>query len=442
MILGGAFGFWGYPYVVKKRLEAKLTFQPHEFGILFARLRPVTRSQEEQTKGESFLSTAAFDLEEYINNKNDINVKMIETEIIPFFEHAQDVESFAKHYGANLVIWGEIDGGTEQILLHIQSVKSDKTRYALSQVFHKGDIADIKVAAEFFRAGDMKRLLSFILGYTNYMRLEDPKELKKNALKYFEKAKGFRDQLNNAYVHFYMGNVYYFTDQFDLAEKQYKELLIEDREKIKSEFQDFGLQMEVFNNLGLLALKQNQLEEALKYFRTAKDEGKCLYGGEALSPGCVSLLYNFCNVFLEKEEYAVAAEYGEKAIKLFDQFKDDFLKSFLLQIRNDTALAYIERKDQQNSTRLQHAKSHLAEVARILEQDVSNLLELKLNAAHGALHRNWGRIYLKEDDWEHALKSFEQSRIFDPDNPKVYLLLAQLYDERCQQEDNIRIAEN
>ncbi len=90
---------------------------------------------------------------------------------------------------------------------------------------------------------------------------------------------------------------------------------------------------------------------------------------------------------------------------------------------------------EQNPAYLENAKVHLAQVTKILDQNNPHLSPAEIHAANGALHRNWGRIYLGEKNWELALGSIEQSKTSDPDNPKVHLLLAQLYNERCQQGD-------
>lgn len=438
-IFGGAAGFWGYRSVKIQQMKESLKFEQGKLGILVANFKPVTESEKEKIKGNRFVEAIVFGLRNY---KEEIGERNVDVRLIPpevkRYLNEQEVEDFAKEYGAKLVVWGEIsmEGEEGKINSTVQPVKYEKERHDLSSVLEDVDVVQFETSAESLKE-DMQRLISFILGYMYYMQPEKPGDLERRVVKYFNNALGFKKKQNNAYTHFYLGNAYSFSGNIQKAEEEYKEILTELGEDFY-EFPNFTLKMEVYNNLGLLALNRYQIEEAQDYFRKADNEyGQCSeqidrWQESTLSPGCVSLLYNLANVSLEKDEYRMAIEYAEKAVKALELFQERFTTSFVVLLYNTTAYTYIEQaRAEQDFGYHEKAKAYLAKVANIFEQVSSE----NLDAGKGAWNRNWGRIYLGAKDWKSALSHFEKSKTLEPKDPIVHLLLAQLYNERCQQGD-------
>jgi len=445
-IFGGVGGFWTYRYFERKRLKKEqeleieklkrdLKFNSGEIGILVANFTPPEGSTKEtENRGEDFAKDLCYRLIKDVEVVGEdefgveVRVKYIDPKIRPHIDNESDAEKIGKTNNAKLVVWGYVNTELDTYPF-IQPIKSKDESYDLRlTLIDRLDTIGYKIVAETVKQ-DVQKLVSFILGHIYYVQSEELED----AIESFQNALGMENEKNDAYAHFYLGNAYYFSGKKQEAETQYQQAV-----ELKASF------MEAWNNLGVLTLNQYRIDEALDHFRKADRYGKCSKQIEeqqesSLNPGCVHLLHNLANVYLEKGEYAMATEYYERSIKAFEEFQEDFIESFLVQLYNDTAYSYIERgKEKQYSSYYERAKEYLTKVENILETEPSLLSLQELKSGKGALKRNWGRMYIGLKNWESALNHLKESKTFDPENPIVHLLLAQLYNGRCQQGDKVQ----
>jgi tetratricopeptide (TPR) repeat protein len=310
------------------------------------------------------------------------------------------------------------------------------------------------------------------------MQEKDPQNLE-IAIEWFHEALKRKSDKNEAYIHFYLGNAYFYSHNFQKAEEEYKKAKEEEFAKGKRYF------MEAYNNLGLIALDRNNPEEALNYFTVAY-KNTCLKQMQsnnqenAINPGCFHLIFNLASVYLDAGDYDQAIELYHKAIENFQSSSgvvsndllvkaNDLLASTYSQEGNyDQAIKYYHEsieasknqvnnasanvlirsynligytyielaKEEKNDEHYMTALQYLNSVTELLKKESSLINPDFLISEKGLLNRNLGRVYLGLKNWELALEHLREAEKEVSKHPSVHLLLAELYNHRCDKGDS------
>jgi tetratricopeptide (TPR) repeat protein len=440
IFLGGA-GFWTYKLIDRYLRIERLKFKQGEIGILVANFRTITNGLEEQTTGKWIVQELITNLRKDFNNISEKKVVVRELLKKPYLED-YEVQENGKLYRAALVVWGRIMSTPSGLMLYftVQPIITEQGKFQLSPTEDSLPLKDpehieFESSLESVKQ-DVQQFVSFILGYIDY--IQDHKDSTGFAAKYFRQVLESNAQSNNAaYAHFYLGNIAYYNDKTEKAEQ-----FFETARTLKE--RNF---MEASNNLGVIAFNQYEIAKALENFKEADVFGKCsqwlnnLQNHSPKKRGCVDLLYNLSNAYLENKNYKEGTEYADKAIKAFEWMRGgDDNSAFLVKLYNHIAYAYIKRaKHEQNLTYYEMAKNYLYQVTTFLDQSSPKILPEVVALEKDALNRNWARIYLDLKSLDIAAEFLQ--KVADPEDPKVHLLWAQFFDERCQAGDAIRSSE-
>jgi tetratricopeptide (TPR) repeat protein len=415
----------------KKRIEKELFFKKNEHGILVANFASGNDVSSEREEGQNFAHKIFAGLREKIETAQGkgVVVKRIDPKIRPFLKTDGDAIDIGKTYGARLVIWGEISRHKNGNIISstIQPIKYEKERYDLGRV--SSDLSpriEFKDAAERVEE-DVQKLVYFILGYSYYMRGKDEQALKL-AEDFFNKALLEEKEIkNDAYTHLYLGNISHFrykNEKDDTPIREYKKAL-----ELNPDL------MEAYNNLGLISLEREQIEEALDNLNKAYTRGECSTLLEkskqerSLNPGCAHVMYNLGTGYVKKKDYENAIKYYQEFLKAFERVQEGFDKAFLVRANNGIGFSYIEKAEYEK------AKEYLSKAITILEEESASLPPEELKDLRAPLNRNLGKTYLELKNWNLALKCLSKAKEDDDKNPRVYLLLFQVYNQRCEKGD-------
>jgi tetratricopeptide (TPR) repeat protein len=446
-IIGGIVGFWGYRYWTMKKLERERTlrieskkkaleFGQGQVGILVANLKPPPgMTGDIENRGQDFAQELYYRLKMSIEpvGIQEVVVKRIDSEVKLYLESSEEAKNFGKTYKAKLVIWGDIN--TEgKIYPIIQSIQSEKERYDLRPTGSDDlDLVGYTIAAETVKE-DVQRLVYFILGYIHYMQVKD-RENVALAIEFFKEALTGAETNNEAYIHFYLGNAYYYSNRVQEAEEEYRKAQEEELKKAKRYL------MEAYNNLGLIALNRNDVGEALTNFtvaykNTCSKQVNVAMPENSLNPGCPHLIFNLASAYLENGEYKEAITYSHEFMETAARSSEEPDKNTLVKAYNHIAYAYTERAKQEGVPDFyETAKEYLNKVTEILAKESSSLAPYVVVSEKVRLNRNLGRVYLGLQNWDLALTYLQEAEKDEPDNLYIHLLLAQTYTGRCAKGD-------
>jgi len=207
--------------------------------------------------------------------------------------------------------------------------------------------------------------------YNNLGRLYQEKKDFKKAESCYRRAK----ELNSQYIkaRYNLATLLAKEGKYTLAEKEYREIL--ERHPIYSD---------VYNNLGVIRMRQNRLDEAIEFFREAISQGKSKSNSQI-----------YCNLGLaleKKGEIKKAIVYYKKGIEV---------NPANIECLNLLGFSYVK---------VNNFVEALNCFERILKVDRNNVQALQ----------NIGNIYFERKRYGKALTYYQRALKFDPNNKDIY----------------------
>jgi tetratricopeptide (TPR) repeat protein/peroxiredoxin len=224
----------------------------------------------------------------------------------------------------------------------------------------------------------------------------DTSEFPRNYLSYGSVffARGYYDQAGSAFEHaladdpssaealYGLGSVYLEQGKTAKARESF-----EGATKLQASYPD--TLPNAWNNLGLLATRENRIEEAIPYFQQAL----------RLSPDHLVALENLGNAYRQQKQWEEARKTLERAVQIAPEDPEaNYSLGMVFAQLNDTDLAY-----------------------QYLQQ------ALKLRPAYPEALNNLGVLYLRTQRPDEAVQKFEQCIRIAPGFDQSYLNLARVY---------------